>query len=272
MALIKCPECRKKISDKAEACPNCGYPFPAGDKDVISKDIPQEAVSRYQSISPEPEEERKRKPKQASGLDTKTISCENCGAEIEEDLVTCFKCGSRNRDGKSLPARKFKPSGPQVRPWVRFWARTTDDILFGVLCGTILVFTFPEVLAMNEVLLGMLLAFIFIFFEAAMLSTWGTTPGKALLNVCLRKKNGMKPYYGEALTRAFNVWFRGEGLGIPLILLFTRMHAHGKLTKEGITSWDRDGEFTVVHKKVGVVRIIAAIVIFMGFFFLIGTR
>ena len=27
MALIKCPECGKEISDKATACPNCGYPI-----------------------------------------------------------------------------------------------------------------------------------------------------------------------------------------------------------------------------------------------------
>lgn len=27
MAMIKCPECGKKISDKAEACPNCGCPI-----------------------------------------------------------------------------------------------------------------------------------------------------------------------------------------------------------------------------------------------------
>ena len=27
MALIKCPECKKKISDKCENCPNCGYPI-----------------------------------------------------------------------------------------------------------------------------------------------------------------------------------------------------------------------------------------------------
>lgn len=26
MALINCPECNKEISDKAKACPNCGYP------------------------------------------------------------------------------------------------------------------------------------------------------------------------------------------------------------------------------------------------------
>lgn len=27
MALIKCPECGKEISDKASACPNCGCPI-----------------------------------------------------------------------------------------------------------------------------------------------------------------------------------------------------------------------------------------------------
>lgn len=27
MALIKCPECGREVSDKALSCPNCGYPF-----------------------------------------------------------------------------------------------------------------------------------------------------------------------------------------------------------------------------------------------------
>lgn len=27
MALIKCPDCRKELSDKADKCPNCGYPI-----------------------------------------------------------------------------------------------------------------------------------------------------------------------------------------------------------------------------------------------------
>ena len=27
MALIKCPECGKEVSDKAASCPNCGYPL-----------------------------------------------------------------------------------------------------------------------------------------------------------------------------------------------------------------------------------------------------
>jgi RNA polymerase subunit RPABC4/transcription elongation factor Spt4 len=27
MALINCPECNKEVSDKADMCPNCGYPI-----------------------------------------------------------------------------------------------------------------------------------------------------------------------------------------------------------------------------------------------------
>ena len=35
MALIKCPECGKEISDKAVACPNCGCPI----SNIESKEI-----------------------------------------------------------------------------------------------------------------------------------------------------------------------------------------------------------------------------------------
>ena len=27
MAIIRCPECDREISDKAEKCPHCGYPL-----------------------------------------------------------------------------------------------------------------------------------------------------------------------------------------------------------------------------------------------------
>lgn len=29
MALMKCPECAREVSDKAPACPNCGHPIAA---------------------------------------------------------------------------------------------------------------------------------------------------------------------------------------------------------------------------------------------------
>lgn len=35
MAMIRCPECGKDVSNLAETCPNCGYPIA---KDIISDD------------------------------------------------------------------------------------------------------------------------------------------------------------------------------------------------------------------------------------------
>ena len=37
MAMIICPECGKSVSDKAETCPNCGYPIAASNLDGTVK-------------------------------------------------------------------------------------------------------------------------------------------------------------------------------------------------------------------------------------------
>lgn len=41
MALIKCPECGKEISDMAETCPNCGCP-----RSLIEKKVREETAER----------------------------------------------------------------------------------------------------------------------------------------------------------------------------------------------------------------------------------
>lgn len=61
MALIKCPECRKEISDKAIVCPQCG-------KTAACVDPALE--------------------------DAKSVICEECGAEIPEGAAACPNCGN----------------------------------------------------------------------------------------------------------------------------------------------------------------------------------
>lgn len=39
MALIKCPECGKEISDKAPACIHCGFPLNQEEKNILEKCI-----------------------------------------------------------------------------------------------------------------------------------------------------------------------------------------------------------------------------------------
>ncbi|MDG2917550.1 zinc ribbon domain-containing protein [Bisgaard Taxon 10/6] len=41
MALRKCPECRRKISESAEICPHCGFSFKAADLEIYKQKLEQ---------------------------------------------------------------------------------------------------------------------------------------------------------------------------------------------------------------------------------------
>lgn len=41
MALHRCPECRKKISESAECCPHCGFSFREADLVVFKQKMEQ---------------------------------------------------------------------------------------------------------------------------------------------------------------------------------------------------------------------------------------
>ncbi len=151
----------------------------------------------------------------------------------------------------------------QVRPWVRFWARYFDYIVFSLVVGVVFSVVAPSVLDAPEIFLNMLIIFIWVFVEASVLSTWGTTPGKWLLRTTLQDSAGNKLTFSRALNRSFSVWWRGIGIGFPIVSLITLIVAHVKLTKEGVTTWDRDGGFVVSHKKIGAIRVIVTILFFL---------
>jgi hypothetical protein len=92
------------------------------------------------------------------------------------------------------------------------------------------------------------------------LATWGYTPGKWLLSISVRDKNREKLSYSLAWGRAMNVYLRGMGMGFPIATLITMIVAWNKLTKYGITSWDKIGEIQVVHGEIKLLNII----IFLG--------
>lgn len=41
MALTRCPECRKKISESAQFCPNCGFSFKKEDLEIYKQKLEQ---------------------------------------------------------------------------------------------------------------------------------------------------------------------------------------------------------------------------------------
>ena len=210
--------------------------------------------------------------------------CTQCGKATADDARFCGHCGaplevivqpsqaSRTTASDAPPILTQVTPVAQVRPWVRYWARTFD-IWLGVVVGGIAVGIIFNPDASTEpgsdLLFGLVAIFAWVFVESLLLSTTGTTPGKWLFKTRLIPPSGEKPGYSTALSRSFKVWWRGLGIGFPLVSLITLIVAHGKLTKNGITTWDKDDGFTVVHDRIGPLRIIVAVTSFMGFLLLV---
>ena len=159
----------------------------------------------------------------------------------------------------------------RVRPWVRYWARMLDVYSFVLVGGAILAFSAPQFLArQNEYAAGMLLVFMWVFVEALLLTTFQTTPGKWLLKTKIALASGSPISLSQALTRSLKVWWRGFGTGFPVAAMITMIVAHGRLTRNGIASWDKDDEFSVTHNTIGVPRILAAIAVSIVFLIVVA--
>jgi hypothetical protein len=153
---------------------------------------------------------------------------------------------------------------PQIRPIIRFWARFIDIIVFSFI---IVIFTNSYISIIDLAMLSFLLYFLWIFVEAILLSTWGTTPGKYLLNITLRDSNEKKLSFRKALSRSFFVW--AIGLGFGLITLITLILEGNILEKSGRTTWDRYGDYIVLHKKIGVFRTLITVLFLISYIILL---
>jgi ribosomal protein L37E len=89
MALIKCPECGKEISDMANSCPNCGYPIKENTQhNENTKKIYEYICDSDQCISICP-------VKEFNNFLGATCKCPDCGAvaEYTETEVISNKTG-----------------------------------------------------------------------------------------------------------------------------------------------------------------------------------
>lgn len=154
---------------------------------------------------------------------------------------------------------------PQIRPWVRFWARQLDYSFGGLILAVLDTF----LLEVNDTAFPFIVIFAWVFVESWLLSAWGTTPGKFLLRVSVRTPDGRCPSFSTALKRSFLVWLRGTGMGIPIVNLITAKHAYDILTKQRHTTWDHDTKLVVTHKIIGANQIILTIAYAIGILFLI---
>ncbi len=194
--------------------------------------------------------------------------CPNCSVCSEPEAIFCKQCGVTLLPNAVLTDNRESPDSSvlQVRPWVRCWARMFDITLITVIVGVVLGLFFPAELKKSDFELQFATFGIWVFIESLLLWKFGTTPGKAFFRTQLRlPQSGSMPLM-VAFHRSLKVWWRGLGAGVGIIMLVALVYAHIRLSRDGMTSWDKEGGFAVVHGKISPIRVVVAVVWF-GLFF-----
>ena len=82
MGLIKCPECGKEISDKADVCIGCGFPI-------------KKYVENRENYSESKNEEQ-------TTADDGIIVCKSCGEKNNKCDTYCKSCGTKLTDSDNI--------------------------------------------------------------------------------------------------------------------------------------------------------------------------
>lgn len=165
------------------------------------------------------------------------------------------------------PATKPVQGAPSnLHPWRRFFARMIDLYFFVLLVFLFFFFLeimWPELFAVEQsrtdargkdFLYGLAVIAAYSIFEAFCLNVFGGTFGKSLYGIRVAPKAGDRIIFSVALQRSLAVWIRGLGLGIPIVAVVTLLVAYRTLMKNGQTSWDRNFNCVVVHRKLSIAR------------------
>lgn len=134
-------------------------------------------------------------------------------------------------------------------PWRRFLARSLDLLI----CSSIYELFIGAILRTNLLNRSFLMSMVDIYMsfgilfllEPLLLSRFGTTPGKWIFGISLRRKDGSKLSYGEGFSRLCYVFWRGYGFQIPIYNLVRLYKSYTLCSEEGEMSWDTETLYCV---------------------------
>lgn len=155
------------------------------------------------------------------------------------------------------------------RPWLRFWARALDYLWF---VFTITLLVQPLLLGKMQDMVSApwarfmdtILLLLYVPLESWLLATFGTTPGRALLRIQVRRLDGAVPTFRQALARSFQVFLKGLALGLPIVYFVAMAWWRLRLLHKGVTAWDEACETRVEHGEPEVWRYLVLIGVILG--------
>lgn len=129
-------------------------------------------------------------------------------------------------------------------PWRRYFARMFDFAVFSIIWSSFLYFAFDVNLfdssLLEDCLDTLVMLVLVLIFEPLLLSIFGTTPGKFLLGMRVRKIGGGKLSYIQGIRRTFGVILRGMGLNIFIVDLICMWRARKAVLRREILPWETD--------------------------------
>jgi hypothetical protein len=150
-----------------------------------------------------------------------------------------------------------KDTYPAGRPIVRYLARFFDLSLFSLFMITFVSIFKPRFIVESSALFIFMLSLIlYILVEALILSIFGNTLGKSILNARLKTVTGESLDFSTALKRSVFVNAAGMGFGIPILNLICFLFSYRDLKKHGFATWDKRIGTVVLYGKVSTARLV----------------
>lgn len=139
-------------------------------------------------------------------------------------------------------------------PWRRYLARITDMGLYGFLWTVVSTMAFsirrtPGSTLGFQILDFLVTVLLMLALEPVFLAVWGTTPGKRIFGITVRRKDGERLSYEQGLFRTWRVFSSGMGFDIPVYNLF-RMYKNYQICRERKElDWDEECLVKVQDEK-----------------------
>jgi hypothetical protein len=177
---------------------------------------------------------------------------------------TQFPTSNKAASANLIKTKESSPKWKKVvfgvnHPWRRYFARFVDFYIFGlwwfVIFGLLLEKASPELhkhlvfIVKEGIFDGPLGLLIWMPIEVALISLFGTTPGKLLFGICVKDQNGNNLTILDSLRRYIKLVVSGLACGFPILLYLANLWACKRLESEGTTSWDNGAGSVVVHSE-----------------------
>ncbi len=154
-------------------------------------------------------------------------------------------------------------------PWARYFARYLDFALSVSLTLLLFSLLMPTIKAANVQMTGLfwvvylmvicLIALLPWVIDAAIVTLFGNSLGKAIWGITVRHKDGRPLAFKEVLNRNFLVALHGFWTGMTPLTFIPHIISYKKLKNDGATSWDAKGNYEVLSSDPGAFRKIVGV-------------